>query len=328
MKALKLAAAMIAAVTLAHGTAMAADPVRELNFSLISTESSTAIKSQFEPFLKDMEKALGVKVNAYMASDYAGVIEGMRFKKVDLGWFGNKSAMEAVDRAGGEIFVQATQANGDPGYWSLLVAHKDSPLASVDDVLKCDKTLSFANGDPNSTSGFLVPSYYVFAIRHVDPKACYKTVTNANHESNALAVANRQVDFGTFNTEAFTRLRKTHPELADQLKIIWKSPLIPADPIVWRKDLPDELKAKIKAFFLDYGVKGPNTAAELKILGNLSEGWGPFHDSSDAQLTPIRQIELFKSRSKVEADASLAPDERERRLAEIDAKLKALTAAN
>ena len=326
MKLLKFVATAIAATVLSAATAQASEAVRELNFGMISTESSTALKSQFDPFIKDMEKALGIKVNAFMAGDYAGVIEGMRFNKVDVAWFGNKSAMEAVDRADGEIFVQTVDVGGNPGYWSLLVTQKDSPLNTLEDVLKCDKSLTFANGDPNSTSGYLVPSYYVFAKNGVDPKACYKTVTNANHESNALAVANRQVDFATFNTEAIDRLAKTHPEMSEKLKVIWKSPLIPSDPIVWRKGLPADLKAKIKAFFLDYGVKGANAESERKVLANLSGGWGPFRDSSDAQLTPIRQLELFKSRAKIAGDNSLSDDNKAQKLAEIDEKLKALSA--
>ena len=54
-----------------------------------------------------MAEETGLKVNAFFASDYAGVIEGMRFGKVQVAWYGNKSAMEAVDRANGEIFAQS-----------------------------------------------------------------------------------------------------------------------------------------------------------------------------------------------------------------------------
>ena len=61
--------------------------------------------------------------------------------------------------------------------------------------------MSFGNGDPNSTSGFLVPSVFVFGANNVDPKTCFKAVTNANHETNLMAVANKQVDFATNNTE-------------------------------------------------------------------------------------------------------------------------------
>lgn len=84
------------AVTLAVAPARAAE---EINFGIISTEATSNLKKIWDPFLADMEKGTGVKINAFFASDYAGVIEGMRFKKVQIAWFGNKSAMEAVDRA-------------------------------------------------------------------------------------------------------------------------------------------------------------------------------------------------------------------------------------
>ena len=92
--------------------------IKEINFGIISTESSTNLKKGFDPFLKDMQNALGIKVNAFFASDYAGVIEAMRFNKVQIAWFGNKSAMEAVDRAEGEVFAQTTDPSGVPGYYS------------------------------------------------------------------------------------------------------------------------------------------------------------------------------------------------------------------
>ncbi len=80
------------------GSAQAAE---ELNFGIISTESSQNLKAMWDPFLADMSKQTGVKINAFFAPDYAGIIQGMRFDKVDVAWYGNKSAMEAVDRAGG-----------------------------------------------------------------------------------------------------------------------------------------------------------------------------------------------------------------------------------
>ena len=177
----------------------------------------------------------------------------MRFDKVDLAWYGNKSAMEAVDRAGGEIFAQTVAANGAPGYWSLMIVNKESPYDSVDEVLDHAGELTFGNGDPNSTSGYLVPGYYVFAKNHVDPATAFKRTLNSNHETNALTVANGQVDVATFNTESMERLEITHPDKADQLKVIWKSPLIPSDPLVWRTDLPQETKDELRQFFLSYG---------------------------------------------------------------------------
>ena len=152
-----------AVASLTWAGAAQADELKELNFGIISTESSQNLKAQWEPFLEAMSERTGMEINAFFAPDYAGIIQGMRFDKVDVAWYGNKSAMEAVDRAGGEVFMQTVAADGSPGYWSLLIAHKDSPINSVEDMLQNAKDLTFGNGDPNSTSGFLVPSYYVFA---------------------------------------------------------------------------------------------------------------------------------------------------------------------
>jgi phosphonate transport system substrate-binding protein len=301
-----------------------ADEIKEINFGFISTESTQNLKKGFEPFLEDMSKALGVKVNAFFAPDYAGVVEGMRFNKVQMAWFGNKSAMEAVDRSDGEIFAQTVDIEGNPGYWSLLIVHKDSNIKTLDDVIKNGKDLTFGNGDPNSTSGFLVPSYYVFALNNIDPKTHFKNVRNANHETNALAVANKQIDIATNNTENMSILKKNQPEKAEQVRIVWKSPLIPSDPLVWRKDLPADMKAKIKAFILDYGRVGPDVERQRKVLAGMSSGWAPFNESTNDQLIPIRQLALFKDKVKIEADTNLDPKEKEAKLAEINKKLAEL----
>jgi phosphonate transport system substrate-binding protein len=297
-----------------------AQPLKELNFGIISTESSSNLKTIWLPFLADMEKKLGMKVNGYFAPDYAGIIEAQRFNKVQIAWYGNASAIQAVDRAEGEVFVQTVASDGAPGYWSLLLVHKDSPIKSFEELLKTPGKYSFGNGDPNSTSGFLVPSYYAWGQNNIDIRKHFTRLTSGGHETNALAVANKQVDVATGNTENMDRLQKTAPDKAAQIRVLWKSPLIPSDPIVWRKDLTAEDKAKIKGFFLNYGTKDE---AEKKVLAALQ--WAPFKESSNKQLLPIRQLALFRDKLKLEADANMAADEKSKKLAEIDAKLAELT---
>ncbi|AEG93352.1 phosphonate ABC transporter substrate-binding protein [Ramlibacter tataouinensis] len=297
-------------------TAVAQEP-KEIAFGIISTESSQNLKSQWQPLLDDMARKTGYKVNAFFAPDYAGIIEGMRFGKVHLAWMGNKSAMEAVDRAGGEVFAQMVNADGTQGYYSHLLVHRDSPLKSLDDVLRNAKSLSFGNGDPNSTSGFLVPGYYVFAQNKVDPKTAFKLVRSANHETNALAVANRQVDVATCNSEAMDKLKANMADKHGQLRVVWTSPLIPLDPLVMRKDLPEPDKRKLKDFFYGYGQGGAQEKDTLMKISKLSG----FKPSTNAQLVPIRQLELFRDRNKLEADAGLPAAEKQARLAEIDKKL-------
>jgi len=297
----------------------AAEPPKEIAFGIISTDSSTALRERWQPVLDDMEKRVGVKVTPFFATDYAGVIEAMRFKKVDLAWFGNKSAIEAVDRANGEVFVQTVAPDG-AGYYSLLITHRDSSFKTFDDVLKRGKEINFGIGDPNSTSGFAVPSYYVFALNHIDPKTHFKSVRSANHETNLMAVLNKQLDVATNNTEQMYVFKNRMPERYDEIRVLWQSPLIPSDPLVWRKDLDPELKTKLKQFFVAYGSIGPEAEREKQTLLGIQK-WIGFKPSSNAQLIPIRQIDLFREKQKVEGDSTLSEAERKSKLDEIDRKL-------
>lgn len=315
----------IAALSVACALSTAAY-AEDINFGIISTESQQNLKPKWEPFLKDFTEATGLDVKPFFATDYAGVIEGMRFGKVQMAWYGNKSAMEAVDRADGEVFAQSVNVDGNPGYWSVIIAPKDSKLNSVEDLLKCDKSLNFGIGDPNSTSGFLVPTTFVFVANNVNPKDCFKNVTNSNHETNAMAIANGQLDAAANNTENLAIIEKNNPAAFAKIKVIWTSPLIPADPIVWRKDMSDESKAKIKDFFLTYGTdqsKG-DIAKEKEVLAALD--WSPFRASTDDQLLPVRIMELTKEIAKVTADDKLSEAERKSTLEQLEATKAAFEA--
>ena len=164
-KTVTLACALVAC--LCSSAVAQEEQMKELNFGIISTESTANLKKGFDPFIEELSKKVGMKINTFFAPDYAGVIEGMRFKKVDFAWFGNKSAIEAVDRAGGEVFAQCTGKDGSLGYNSLIIVHKDSPYNSIDDIIAAGKELNFGNGDPNSTSGYLIPSYYIWAKKEI-----------------------------------------------------------------------------------------------------------------------------------------------------------------
>ena len=315
----KLFTGFAASALLALAPAQAQD-LKEITFGIISTESTQNLKSSWQPILDDMAKKTGYKVNAFFAPDYAGIIEGMRFNKVHVAWHGNKSAMEAVDRASSEVFAQMVNADGTQGYYSHFVVHKDSPLKNLDDVLKNAKNLSFGNGDPNSTSGFLVPSYYVFAQNKVDARTAFKVSRSANHETNALAAINKQVDVAVTNSETLDKIKDRMPEKFKDIRVVWTSPLIPLDPLVMHKDLPVATKQKIKEFFYAYGKGGQQEKDNLMNLTKLAG----FKPSTNAQLIPIRQLELFKERSKFEADANLPGAEKQAKVAEIDRKLAEL----
>lgn len=249
----------------------------------------------------------------------------MRFRKVDLAWLGNKSAKEAVDRAGGEVFARTTTAAGEAVYHSLLLVHQDSPLRSLDDVLATcsSRALTFGNGDPNSTSGSIVPGYFVFSLNNVQPHDCFRIVTTGDHESNLLSVASGRVDVTTFHSKGFPHLRVRQPEMVARVRPIWQSPPIPTDPLVWRKALPAETKAALMHFFMQYGRAGDSEEVlrERAVLHGAGDGWGPFRPSSDLQLLMIRKLELENERTLLEAKANGISSADRSRLAEITAAL-------
>jgi len=318
-----LVASLIAAAAFATVPASAQE-MKEINFGVISTESQSNLKPIWTPFLEAMERQTGLKVNAFFAPDYAGIVEGMRFNKVQVAWFGNAAAMQAVDRAQGEVFVQSVAHDGVQGYYSLLLVHKDSPIKSLDDIVKAPGKYTFGNGDPNSTSGFLVPSYYVFAQNKIDAKTHFTRVVTGNHETNSLAVAAKQVDIATNNTENMQRMQLTAPDKAALVREVWRSPLIASDPLVWRTDLPAPIKQKVKTFLITYGTKQAGKSEEtqkqeLAVLKALQ--WAPFRESSNKQLIPFRELALFRDRTKIENDDKISAEDKAKQIKEIDVKL-------
>jgi phosphonate transport system substrate-binding protein len=270
------------------------------------------------PFLADMEKATGLKIEPFYGTNYTALIEAMRFKQTDAGWFANQSALEAVRRSGGEVFARATKPEGPDGYQALIVVRKGSGL-TLDRILACDRTLNFAMGDAKSTSGTLAPMTWLFGPRNIRPETCFKTVRSANHEANLFAVAMGQLDAATSNTQSLSRLADLNTEAANKaasaIEVVWRSPTLPEDPMVWRKDLDPALKAKIRDFMLSYGVGESQEARRQRaILRGLQTG--PLKAADDTHLLPVREME---------ATAALM-DARNRKDPAAEAKAKTLLA--
>ena len=128
--------------------------------------------------------------------------------------------------------------------------------------------------------------------------------------------------FSKYFDDELTNYYTYNTEKAKELRVIWKSPLIPSDPLVWRKDLPEETKKKITDFIFSYGVKGENVEQARKILTALQ--WGPFIKSDNSQLIPLRQLELFRAKTVLEGNKDMDAKEKAAKIAEIERKLAEL----
>lgn len=273
-----------------------AQAVSVLKFGVIPTESSVNLRTDYEPLRAALERNLGMKVEMFFAPDYTSVIEAMRFNQVHVAWYGNNAAIDAVDRAQAEVFAQTVDKDGNAGYWSQIVVHRDSPLATLDDLLARRRELTLSMGDAQSTSGTLVPGYYAFALNGVNPSREFKAVRSASHEANLMAVATKQIDAATANNESFFRLELARPEMAGRIKVIWTSPLIASDPLLYRRDLPPELKTKIAAFFHAYGA----TEEERASIAPLK--WSGFKPATNDQLLPYRLLRIMREKQVLELD--------------------------
>lgn len=295
-----------------------------LEFGIISTESQDNLKPKWEPFLKAMEEGIGRPVEGFFATDYAGVIEAMGAGKIQLAWYGGKSYIEAAERSEAEAFAQTVASDGSKGYYSHLITNKENPiLADIDVdagngdeyVIENSDSLTFAFNDPNSTSGFLVPSYYVFASNGVNPEQAFSELIYAgSHEATAQAVANNQVDVATNNSESMVDVQKSDPAAFENIQIIWTSPVIPSDPLAYRKDLPDCLKDELKEFFYNY--------KDAEVLGALE--WQGFDEAGDEDWNTVRELNIGKEILEVENDASLDGAAKQQKLDELNAELEAL----
>lgn len=262
---------------------------KEISFSILATETSSALEIIWKPILADMEKSIGIPIKAFYATNYNALIEAMRFKQTHLGWFSNLSGMLAVDRAAGEVFARTYDPSGVDGYTSVIIVPAKSKT-TLADLLKCDKSMDFGIGDVNSTSGTLAPKTYLFSPHGIDPTKCFKTVRSANHQTNLMSVSNGVLGAATNNSTSLRLEQDRHPELAKAVRVIWTSPPLPEDPMVWRKDLDPVLKDKFRKFFFEY-ARGQDAEGQRQrdLLAKISIGG--FKPADNDHLLPVREMQ-------------------------------------
>lgn len=263
-------------------------------FTVLSAEGQASSGPIWQPLLDDLERELGIPVEPVFGSNYSVLVEAMRADQAQIGWFSALPAVQAIDRSQGEVIARTVDIEGKDSYVSTIIVKKGSGI-TIEDVARCGKRYTFGIGDAQSTSGTLAPLTYFFGPRNIDPTACFSTVRSANHQANAFAVANGLVDVATSNSVNTVFLRRQNPEVADQIEEIWQSPPIPESGIVIRSDLPADVKAKIREFFVTYGQgAGPDAARQREVLRGLN--YSQFRAADNSYLDPIREMKADQAR--------------------------------
>ncbi|MCK4278147.1 MAG: phosphate/phosphite/phosphonate ABC transporter substrate-binding protein [Desulfurellaceae bacterium] len=112
----------------------AGDKIKILRCGLIPTESATQMTGRWQPFFDHIEQCLNVKIKPYNASDYAGIIEAMRFKKIEMAYFGPKSYTHAHERANGWAVAREQMLDGSTGYYGIIITKRGSGIKTMGDA--------------------------------------------------------------------------------------------------------------------------------------------------------------------------------------------------
>lgn len=235
----------VAAFTMLAAPAMA----RDLIMGLIPAENNEEMIKQFEPMRAYLESKTGQKVKVFTATDYTGVIEAMRKKRVDIAWFGPLSYYLAEQEAGAEAFAAGIRKGSDSHtYKSIFVVPGDSTIKTIQDL----KGKSVAFVDPASTSGGLVPTFMVKKATGMMPQDFFGKFTYAgSHDAAELAVKNKTVDAAADNDITYSKMMKKELITKDTNRVLLESEPLPGSPLVYRKDLSADLKAKIRDAILN-----------------------------------------------------------------------------
>jgi phosphonate transport system substrate-binding protein len=265
-------------------------PGREALVIAIRPDESVAAQSAaWAPFLADMSKALGLSVEPFFGSTDTARLDALRFQQADLAWFDNATGLQAVRRAGSEVFARAAMADGSDAYRVALLARKDSGV-TLERVLACDRTLSLGLGETRSAIETEALKTYLLDPRGQTPEACFKTVREAKAEANIYAVSAGVLDTAAAATTAMTEVAAADRGALAKVETLWASPLIPDGPLVWRKNLDPALKARISNFLFGYGKgDGRRADAERAVLARI--GLRGFARTDDSHFLVPREMD-------------------------------------
>jgi len=172
----------------------------ELRISSIPDEAPTELQRKFTPVAKYLEKETGMKVSYVPVSDYAAVVEALATNKIDLAWLGGFTYVQARIRTNGTA-IPIVQREEDTKFISRFVT-SDPTVKTLADL----KGKTFAFGSPASTSGHLMPRYFLLQDK-VNPDRDFKTIAfSGNHDATAAFVASGKVQAGVLNASVWDRL--------------------------------------------------------------------------------------------------------------------------
>jgi phosphonate transport system substrate-binding protein len=233
-------------------------PKQVLRLAMIPSTDPGKIVRDSQPLVKYLEKKTASRVELVVPTNYAAVVEAIANDGVDIAYLGGFTFVQASRRSGVQPLVQRER---DQNFHSVFITQPGSGINSLTDL----KGHSFAFGDVNSTSGHLMPAYYMRAA-NVDPSKLSKTLYTGGHDATALAVVNGRVDAGAMDELVLTNMMAAGKIKADQVRVFYTTPAF--FDYVWaaRKGLNTEMSDAFAAAFLRLDASNPDDKVLLDLL--------------------------------------------------------------
>jgi len=261
-------------LALCAASCKSADPAQPLRVSMIPTTDPGKATREMQPLVDHLARSTGGEVQMTIPTNYAAVVEALVNDQVDIAHLGGFTYVQASKRAGVKPLVQRER---DREFHSLFITQAGSPIKSLADL----KGRSFAFGDVNSTSGHLMPEYFM-RRNGVDREVVAKAIYTGGHDATLLAVANGKVDAGALDEAVFQRMTSQGKIDPAKVRVFWTTP--PFFDYVWvaRKGLDARKADAVRDSFLALDRADPQRRAILEALS--ASKYVPARDADYAAL--------------------------------------------
>jgi len=243
----------ITAIAIAALTIAPAHAQEVLRISAIPDESPTELQRKFKPLGEYLSKETGMKVEFTPVTDYAAVVEALATKKIDMAWLGGFTYVQTKIRTNGTAnpIIQRTE---DEKFTSVFIVPADSPLKSLSELK--GKTIAF--GSPSSTSGHLMPRYFLMQAG-INPDKDFKNIAfSGAHDATVAFVASGKADVGALNASVWAKLNEAKNPNALKSKVLSTTPTYYDYNWAVRGDLDPATVKKITEAFLKLDASNPN----------------------------------------------------------------------
>jgi phosphonate transport system substrate-binding protein len=275
--------------------------VPQLRIGVTGPENAAVRTGRLDKYTARLSERLGIPVSFVQASDYAGVVQAIASKQIELAIVGASAYASMYDETGGNVepLVTNREVDGSMGYFAALFVRADSPYKSLADL----KGRSIAYPDPNSTSGYLFPRAFM-RQRGLDPDTYFgRSGFAGGHNQTVIAVLHKQYDAGLtwtsgigtpvegYSRGTFRIMAQTKPSQLDTkaIRVLELLGPIPNGPTVVRKDLPQELKDMLRGILTTLHYEDKVTFEALS--GGEGEGYVPVPHSFYSQVIEFRNAE-------------------------------------